>query len=485
MDTATAIMPETTTTDAAQEYSFFQGVERNFDKAAKFTRFEKGILEQIKACNSILRIKFPVRIGENIEVIEAYRVQHSHHKLPCKGGIRFSTEVNQDEVMALAALMTYKCAIVNVPFGGGKGGIKIDPKKYTPFELEKITRRYTSELAKKNFIGPGIDVPAPDYGTGAREMSWIVDTYSSLNPGELNAQACVTGKPIAQGGVRGRTEATGLGVYYGVRELCSIADDMKALGLATGIAGKKIVVQGLGNVGYHAAKYFQEGGAIIVGIAEYEGGISNPHGLDLEKVMAHRKATGSILNFPGAENIPVSAHTLELECDILIPAALESVIHAGNAANIKAKIIAEAANGPVTPEADAILIEKGVTIIPDMYLNAGGVTVSYFEWLKNLSHVRYGRLEKRFSENQYGEIIHTMENLTGKRVSETERKILLHGPDEVDLVYSGLEDTMINSFHEIRDTYHAHTGVDDLRTAAFICAINKVGVAYEELGIFP
>lgn len=467
------------------EYSFFQGVERNFDKAAKFTRFEKGILEQIKACNSILKIKFPVKIGNEVEVIEAYRVQHSHHKLPCKGGIRYSMDVNQDEVMALAALMTYKCAMVNVPFGGGKGGIKIDPKKYTPFELEKITRRYTSELAKKNFIGPGIDVPAPDYGTGAREMSWIVDTYSSLNPGELNAQACVTGKPIAQGGVRGRTEATGLGVFYGIRELCNVAEDMQAIGLTPGLDGKRVVVQGLGNVGYHAAKFFQEAGCILVGLAEYEGGIYNEKGLDLEAVMAHRKETGSILNFAGAQNIAQSAETLEKPCDILIPAALEAVIHGGNAAKIQAKIIGEAANGPLTPEADEILNKKGVLVVPDMYLNAGGVTVSYFEWLKNLSHVRYGRLEKRFSENMNAEIVRGVESLTGKTFGTVERKMILRGPDEVDLVYSGLEDTMIGSYHEIREALKMNQGVEDMRTAGFICAINKVGVAYEELGIFP
>src|SRR5690606_246979 len=253
----------------------------------------------------------------------------------------------------------------------------------------------------------------------------------------------------------------------------------------TGIAGKKVIVQGLGNVGYHAAKYFYEAGAILVGLAEYEGGIYNENGLDLEKVMEHRRETKSILNFPGAQNIPVSADTLEMECDILIPAALESVIHAGNAANIKAKIIGEAANGPLTPDADVILNKKGVVVVPDMYLNAGGVTVSYFEWLKNLSHVRYGRLEKRFSENQYAEIVRSMENLTGQRVNETERRILLHGPDEVDLVYSGLEDTMIGSYNEIRETYKSINGVEDMRTAAFICSINKVGVAYEELGIFP
>lgn len=481
-------MVETATAKAAatahEEYSFFKGVERNFDKASKYTRFETGILEQIKACNSVYRMKFPVRIGDKIEVIEAYRVQHSHHKLPCKGGIRYSMDVNQDEVMALAALMTYKCAIVNVPFGGAKGGIKINPKSYTTFELEKITRRYASELVKKNFIGAGIDVPAPDYGTGAREMSWIADTYASLNPGDVNALGCVTGKPVSQGGVRGRTEATGLGVFYGIRELCNIKEDMDRLGLTPGVAGKRVIVQGLGNVGYHAAKFFYEAGAKIVGLAEYEGGIYDANGLDLEKVVEHRKATGSILGFPGATDIKVSGETLEQECDILIPAALENVVNASNADRIKARIIGEGANGPLTPEADDILLKKGVMIVPDMYLNAGGVTVSYFEWLKNLSHVRFGRMDKRFSENQNASILQTVEGLTGKKVSDIERRQLMHGPDEVDLVYSGLEDTMIGSYHEIREAMLA-MGTNDMRTAAFVVAINKVGVAYEELGIFP
>jgi len=470
---------------ATANNTFFESVQRNFDKAAKLTRFDKGILDQIKACNSILRVKFPVRIGDNIEVIEAYRVQHSHHKLPCKGGIRFSMEVDQEEVMALAALMTYKCAIVNVPFGGGKGGIKIDSKKYSVFELEKITRRYTSELCKKNFIGPAIDVPAPDYGTGAREMSWIMDTYSSLNPGEINAQACVTGKPISQGGVRGRTEATGLGVFFGVREACSFEEDMAKLGLSTGIAGKRVIVQGLGNVGYHTAKYFQEAGAKLVGLIEYNGAIYDENGLDLNAVQAHRQSTGGILNFPGAVNFSDPAEGLEQACDILIPAALESVIHKENAARIQAKIVGEAANGPLTSEADEILAERGVLVIPDVYLNAGGVTVSYFEWLKNLSRVRYGRLEKRFSDDMYKELIDIIESMTGKRVSDLERKTILRGPDEIDLVHSGLEDTMIGSYREIRDIYQSLEGAGDLRTAAFICAINKIGVSYEELGIFP
>lgn len=470
---------------SSSNYSFFEGVSRNFDKAAAFTSYPTGILEQIKACNSILRVRFPVKIGENVEVIEAYRVQHSHHKLPCKGGIRFSMEVDQDEVMALAALMTYKCAIVNVPFGGAKGGIKIDAKKYSEYELEKITRRYTTELVKKNFIGPGTDVPAPDYGTGAREMSWIVDTYTTLNPNEVNAQACVTGKPISQGGVRGRTEATGLGVFFGVREACKVEADMEALGLPAGISGKKVIVQGLGNVGYHAAKSFQDAGAVLVGLIEHEGAVYNPQGLDIDAVIAHRKNTGSIQAFPGAQSIEDSAEALEYPCDILIPAALESVIHEENADRIQAKIIGEAANGPITAVADEILNKKGIQIIPDIYLNAGGVTVSYFEWLKNLSHVRYGRLEKRFSDDMYAEILRLIESTSNQKISKLEKKIILRGPDEVDLVYSGLEDTMIGSYQEIHRIWRNTPGVGDLRTAAFVCAINKIGEAYEELGIFP
>jgi glutamate dehydrogenase (NAD(P)+) len=468
-----------------QHYSFFQSVEKSFDKAAAFTKWDKGILEQIKACNAVYQIKFPVRIGDSVQVIEAYRVQHSHHKLPCKGGIRFSDEVNQDEVMALASLMTYKCAIVNVPFGGAKGGLKINPRNYTPFQLEAITRRYTAELVKKNFIGPGTDVPAPDYGTGEREMSWILDTYMSLRPGEIDGYGCVTGKPVSQGGVRGRTEATGLGVFYGLRELCNIKEDMDRLGLSTGIIGKRVIVQGMGNVGYHAAKYFHEAGAKVVCLIEWDGAIYNENGLNPDEVQLHKKATGSIVNFPGAANLNKNTDGLELDCEILIPAALENVIDQHNAPNIKAKIIGEAANGPITPEADEILNKKGVIVVPDMFLNAGGVTVSYFEWLKNLSHVRYGRLGKRFDENMNIHILQTIEDLTGKKVSDNERKFIAHGADEVDLVYSGLEETMHAALHEVRDVMMANPQIHDMRTAAYVVAINKVGAAYEQLGIFP
>lgn len=467
-------------------YSFFKSVETSFDKAAKFTKWDKGLLEQIKACNSVYSMRFPVKMDDGrIEVIEAYRVQHSQHKSPCKGGIRFSDEVNQDEVMALASLMTYKCAIVNVPFGGGKGGIKINPKNYSTYELEKITRRYTAELVKKNFIGPGIDVPAPDYGTGAREMSWIVDTYASLKPGEIDAAGCVTGKPVTQGGVRGRTEATGLGVFFGIKEVCNMPEQMQKLGLSVGIQGKTVIVQGLGNVGYHSAKFFREGGATVIAIAEYEGAIFKADGINEEELFQHRKATGSILNFPGATNLAKNTDALELECDILIPAALENVINGENAPKLKCKIIGEAANGPLTPEADDECAKKGILVVPDMYLNAGGVTVSYFEWLKNLSHVRYGRMEKRFTENMNTHILGQIEELSGKKVSDKERAFILHGPEEQDLVHSGLEESMIQATREIMEVWKAQPEIPDMRTAAYVNAINKVATSYSELGIFP
>ena len=467
------------------DYSFFGAVSKSFDKAAKFTNWDPGILEQIKQCNAVYRMNFPVKIGDNVEVIKAYRVQHSHHKTPCKGGIRFSTMVNLDEVMALAALMTYKCAIVNVPFGGAKGGIAIDPKKYTPYQLENITRRYTAELIKKNFIGPGTDVPAPDYGTGEREMAWILDTYTSMRPGEIDAAGCVTGKPVTQGGVRGRREATGLGVFYGIREVCKMEDVMKKLGLSTGVEGKRVIVQGLGNVGYHAAKFFREGGAKLICLAEHDGAIFSEAGLNEEDVFQYKKKNGTMKNFPNTKFISTSAEALEIECDILIPAALENVINGENAPRVKAKIIGEGANGPLTPEADEVFIKTGTLVVPDMYLNAGGVTVSYFEWLKNLSHVRYGRMEKRFTENLNAHILGTIEDLTTKKVSTRQREFIMHGPEEADLVYSGLEETMIAATHEIMNLWKSNPEIPDMRTAAYVVAINKVATSYAELGIFP
>jgi glutamate dehydrogenase (NAD(P)+) len=426
-----------------------------------------------------------VRTQRGYEVISGWRVQHSHHKLPVKGGIRYSEDANEDEVKALAALMTYKCAVMDVPFGGAKGAVKINPKNYTVEELEQITRRYTSELIKKNFIGPGVDVPAPDYGTGQREMAWIADTYATFNPGQIDAIACVTGKPVTQGGVRGRLEATGRGVFFGLREACNHGDDMKRLGLGKGLEGKRVVVQGLGNVGYHAAKFCQHGGAVIIGLAEYEGAIHNPKGLDVEAVMKHRKETGSLLNFPGATNLGSREEALELECDILIPAALENQITEENAPRVKARIVAEAANGPVTAEAERILLRNDVLVIPDIYLNAGGVTVSYFEWLKNLSHVRFGRMGKRFEQTTFGNLLRVVEETTGRNLSDTERRTIVRGADEIDLVNSGLEESMAVAYLQIREIWKSDSKIPGLRTAAFIGAINKIATCYAELGIFP
>lgn len=469
------------------KHNFYKSVEAYFDKAGSATTHPQGLLEQIKACNSVYQMRFPIKLNGHYQVVEAYRVQHSHHKFPCKGGIRYSEAVNQQEVMALATLMTYKCAIVDVPFGGAKGGIKINPRNMDDYQLERITRRYTAELIKKNFIGPAIDVPAPDYGTGAKEMSWILDTYVSMKSNEIDAYGCVTGKPVTQGGIRGRTEATGRGVFYGVKEMLSYAEDLKPLGLTTGLAGKTVVIQGLGNVGSHCATIFQEHGAKLIGLAEYEGAIYDPtgNGLDAEAVLKHRKETGSILDFPGAKNITNSSEALELECDILIPAALENVIHEKNADKIKAKIIAEAANGPVTHKAEEILLKKGVVIIPDVYLNAGGVTVSYFEWLKNLSHVRFGRMDKRFHEYAQRRMLSTLEDLTNTQLTETQKRYIARGADEIDIVRSGLEETMIGAYQEVRHAWKSNDKIDDLRTAAFVVAINKVATAYLELGIFP
>jgi glutamate dehydrogenase (NAD(P)+) len=466
--------------------SFFKSVENYVDKAAAFTDIPKGLVEQIKACNLVLQIRFPVRVNGDYQVIEAYRVQHSHHRLPTKGGIRYAASVDQDEVMALASLMTYKCALVDVPFGGAKGGIKINPANFTEEQLQNITRRYTSELVKKNFIGPGIDVPAPDYGTGPREMAWILDTYQALRHGEVDSIACVTGKPVTQNGIRGRAEATGRGVFYGLRECMRHEEDMNKIGLKPGIAGKTMVVQGLGNVGSNTALISQkEGDVKIIGVAEREGSIFSADGIDVEKLLAFRKDTGSIVGFPGTKHIGDPLAALELECDILVPAALENQITSENAPRIKAKIIAEAANGPITADADPILIAKGIIVLPDFYINAGGVTVSYFEWLKNLSHHRFGRLENRFQHDAFDRIMHKVEDMTGKTLSEREREFLTRGASEVDLVNSGLEDTMITAYAQIKETFRQHPGIKDMRTAAFVCSLKKIAGDYISMGIFP
>ncbi|MBD3163440.1 MAG: Glu/Leu/Phe/Val dehydrogenase [Candidatus Eisenbacteria bacterium] len=469
-----------------QDTGFLEQVDASFDRAAAYTDFPLDLLELIKQVNGVYYFTFPLKRDDgSLEVIRAWRAEHSHHRLPTKGGIRFSSLVEEDEVIALSALMSYKCAIVDVPFGGAKGGVKISRRNYSTSEIERVVRRYVFELAKKNFIGPSVDVPAPDYGTGSEEMAWIADMYTSMNMQELNAYACVTGKPIAQGGIRGRNEATGRGVVFGLREACSFSQDMEALGLATGLEGKRVVIQGLGNVGYHAAKFLLEEGAVLVGLAEREGAIVSENGLALEDVVAHRRETGSILDFPGAQDLSESRQALELDCDILVPAALEEEINSSNASRIKAKIIAEAANGPTTAEADAVLRERGVLILPDVFLNAGGVTVSYFEWIKNLSHIRFGRLEKRFEEKSARRILEAVAGMCGGSVTEEVVDLAVRGASEEDLVNSGLEETMATAYQGIRSTRLRLGSEVDLRTAAMVIAIEKIAVAYEQRGIFP
>lgn len=466
--------------------SMFDFVNQYFDHAASGTSYPSGLLDVIKACNAVYRFSFPFKHRDGTyQTINAWRVEHSQHKMPTKGGIRYAPFVDEEEVKALAALMTYKCAIVDLPYGGAKGAVQIDPKAYAPEELERITRRYTHELIKKNFIGPGIDVPAPDYGTSEREMAWIVDTYLAHNPGALDGLAAVTGKPIAEGGVRGRREATGRGLFFALREACSIGEDMRALGLEPGLEGKRIIVQGLGNVGLHAARFCRDAGAIIVAIAEYDGSIADPRGLDPDAVASHRRARGTILGFPGATDIQPSASALELDADVLIPAALENVLTADNAPRIRAKIVLEGANGPTTPDAERVFRDRRILVIPDVYANAGGVTVSYFEWLKNLSHVRFGRLEKRLEEADEARFVRALETLTGKRISDDERQKLIHGADEADIVNSGLEETMVVAYHSIREVLKQNPALGDLRAAAFRTAIDKIARSYLDLGVYP
>ena len=464
--------------------SLLDTVYRQFDQAARFTDYEPGLLQQMRDCNAVYHLRFPVEMDNgNVEVIEAYRAEHSYHRLPTKGGIRISPHVSADEGVALATLMSFKCALVEVPFGGAKGAIVLDPR--SPEDVRRrVIRRYTAELSRKNFIGPSVDVPAPDYGSGEQEMAWIADTYRHLNPDELDHWACVTGKPVTLHGIPGRSEATGLGVCDGIMEALDHLDDMQDLGLTRGLAGKRVIVQGLGNVGSNAASHLQECGARVVGVAEYEGGLYTEGELDVEAVLDHRAETGSLHGFPGATWIPSSAETIEQDCDILVPAAIEGVITSENAARIQAKVIAEASNGPVYPDAEPILAERGTLLIPDIYLNAGGVTVSYFEWLKNLSHVSFDRMYKRYEEISTRRLLMATEQLAGSRFRPDDLADLTRGPSEIDFVRTALAETMSEAYRGMHETWRERN-LPDLRTAAFLIAIERIAANYLALGIFP
>ncbi len=470
---------------ATVEPTFRQSVNLMVDRAISAMALDDGTAKAIKACNEVLEVNFPVDIRGRIEVFRGWRAVHSTHKLPVKGGIRFASYANQDEVQALAALMTYKCAIVDVPFGGSKGALMIDPEQYDREELEKITRRFTMELVRKGFLNPATNVPAPDIGTGEREMAWMADTYKHLHPEDINYHACVTGKPLAHGGIAGRTEATGRGVQYAMQEFFRHADDVKSTGMTGGLEGKRIVVQGFGNVGYHAAKFLsEEDGAVITAVINVDGAIINDDGINIEDLYRHILEHGGLSAFPGGRFEQDGCAVLEKECDILLPAALESQINLQNVDRIKTKLIVEAANGPVTYGADELLNKRGIIILPDAYVNAGGVTVSYFEWIRNITHMRFGRMQRRHQELTFQGIAKALENVLSTKFDQSYIDKLLKGADEIDLVRSGLDDTMRIAYQQIRNIKLTNDSVHDLRTAAYVCALQKIASSYLEIGVY-
>lgn len=467
-----------------QDLTFLEGVNKTFERAAAMLDLPDGLAEQMKQCSSVFMVRFPVGFRGGYRVLTGWRAVHSEHRLPAKGGLRFSPGIDQNEIEALAALMSYKCALVDVPFGGSKGGLCVNPREYDDETLERMTRRFTVELSKKGYISPSLNVPAPDVGTGPREMAWIADTYRTLHPEDVNAIACVTGKPVSQGGIAGRHEATGRGVQIGLREFFNYPDDVKRAGLEGGLAGKRIIIQGLGNVGYHAARcLIEEEDARIIAIIERDGAIMNDAGLDIEALKEHLNETCGVKDFPGAAYTPEGNAVLEAECDVLIPAALENQINLENAPRIQAPLIAEAANGPITYGAYQYLIENGKVIIPDVYLNSGGVAVSYFEWIKNLSHIRLGRMERRLGELRGAHIVKVIEEATGTTVPHELAQELRHGADEVDLVRSGLHDAMQRAYANIRETFYQNGGLTDLKTAAYLIALQKISRSYMEMGV--
>ncbi|MGB1264990.1 MAG: Glu/Leu/Phe/Val family dehydrogenase [Nereida ignava] len=471
------------------EPSFRESVDLMFNRAVGLMDLSPGLEEKIRVCNATYTVRFGVRLRGEIKTFTGYRSVHSEHMEPVKGGIRFSLGVNQDEVEALAALMTYKCALVEAPFGGSKGGLCVDPRAYDAHEMEAITRRFAYELIKRDLINPSQNVPAPDMGTGEREMAWIADQYARMNTTDINAKACVTGKPTHAGGIAGRVEATGRGVQYALREFFRDERGMKAAGLSGSLKGKRVIVQGLGNVGYHAAKFLaEEDGALIVGVIERDGAIVDTNGIDVEALRTCVAETGGVAQFEAGEYIKNGAEVLERDCDILIPAALEGVINKSNAERVQAPLIIEAANGPVTAGANDILAAKGCVIIPDMYANAGGVTVSYFEWVKNLSHIRFGRMQRRQEESRHQLIVDELERLSadsgvGWQLSPDFKERYLRGADELELVRSGLDDTMRIAYQAMRDVWHGRDDVPDLRTAAYLVSIDKVAQSYRAKGL--
>ena len=466
------------------DLSFLEGVNRTYDAAVATLDLPDGLATKMKQCNSVFMVRFPVGFRGDYRVFSGWRVVHSEHRLPVKGGIRYAPHCNQEEVEALAALMSYKCAIVDVPFGGSKGALCIDPREHTEDELERITRRFTIELSKKGYISPSLNVPAPDMGTSSREMAWIADTYRDTHPSDINAIACVTGKPVSQGGIAGRAEATGRGVVYGIREFFRHPRDVERAGMKGGLDGKRIIIQGFGNVGQHAARVLaEETGAVIIGIVERDGAVVNSDGLDIAAFAEHFQAARSAKGFADAAYVEDGRSVLEQPCDILIPAAMEGQITMANAPRIRACVIAEAANGPTTYDADEYLRDHGVFIIPDVYLNSGGVVVSYFEWIKNLSHIRFGRMQRRIDEVRGAQIVSLIEAMMEKPAPRNLADQLRKGAIELDLVRSGLDDSMRDAYQAIHERFWSTDALPDLRTTAYAYAIEKIDQSYREMGV--
>ena len=463
--------------------NFLGSTNKLFDQALSYTDISPDLALRIRVSNSTYTINFGVKLRDKIHTFTGWRSVHSEHFEPAKGGIRYDINASQEEVEALAALMTYKCAIIEVPYGGSKGALKINPKDWTKAEIEKITRRFAQELIKRDLIHPAQNVPAPDVGTSANEMAWIADEYRRIHPTDINALACVTGKPTQKGGLVGRSEATGRGVQYIIREFFRHENDYTKAGFKEGLKDKKVSIQGLGNVGYHAAKFLQqEDECRIVCVIEYNGAILNPDGLDIEKIKQYYLEHGSFKGCPGGNFDPNTSELLCMECDILIPAARENVIDESNAQEIKAKLIVEAANGPITFEADEILNKRNVTIIPDILANAGGVAVSYFEWIRNIRHIRFGRLEKRRNAFQFETLIAAIETMTGKDMPEKFKEQFIEGANEIDLVRSGLDDMMREAYQKVRQSM-IENKIPNLRTAAYKVALDRIAISYDTIGL--
>ncbi len=472
-----------------QDASFLESVEQMYTQAADLVSIPPGLKEKIRVCNSTYVVRFGVRMRGGIHTFIGYRSVHSEHMEPVKGGIRYDLNVSQDEVEALAALMTFKCALVEVPFGGSKGGLCLNPREYTVEELELITRRFAYELIKRDLINPSQNVPAPDMGTGEREMAWMADQYLRMKTTDINARASVTGKPLNAGGIAGRVEATGRGVQYALEEFFRHPEDAAKAGLEGTLDGKRVVVQGFGNVGYHAALFVSEDcGARVVAVIDIDGAVIDEGGLDIPALKEYVTENGSAKGFPGSKFVESGPSVLEMDCDILIPAAIEGVITSANADRIKAAVIIEAANGPVTAEADRILRQRGRVIIPDMYANAGGVTVSYFEWVKNLSHIRFGRMQRRQEEARNVLLLDEMNRLfksSGVPVKFSDSFVdrFCQGAGELELVRSGLDDTMRLAYQSMQEVWNSRDDVTDLRTAAYIVAIERITRSYQTLGL--